>query len=96
MSLLAKFEADSHKMDRVNAQRNRDTMIKNEQDRLRKQVDFPDCAGGFSGAHLIIVALLRCAVALFCRHFPKHNLSCFLCPWADRKQHCVFAYMREP
>ena len=40
MSLLAKFEADSHKMDRVNAQRNRDTMIKNEQDRLRKQVDF--------------------------------------------------------
>ncbi len=59
MSLLAKFEADSHKMDRVNAQRNRDMMIKNEQDRLRKQVYFPGSVDQRSS-----LALCRCSVLL--------------------------------
>lgn len=59
MSLLAKFEADGHKMDRVNAQRNRDMMIKNEQDRLRKQVYLPG-----SVDHLSSLALCCCSVLL--------------------------------
>lgn len=37
MDLLAKFEADSHKLDRVTAQRNRDMAMKNERERLSKQ-----------------------------------------------------------
>jgi len=37
MELLAKFEADSHKLDRVTAQRIQEMAIKNERERLSKQ-----------------------------------------------------------
>ena len=38
LALINKFEEDAHKMDKVNAERNRQTMIKQELERLKKQV----------------------------------------------------------